>query len=235
MPEKFLHSSESKKVFADGRSQSSNALGYAKIDSFQHSSRQPSGTVSSSLSTSLSLLDRLRSPDRSEAWRVFFDVYHPLIEKYLVIAGVPASDVDDVVQEVLTKVFVAVGQFDHNGRQGAFRKWLRTIVVREALEFLRRSQKHRLLERELRTNTQSDVFQEQWDREHDDYVLQKLLKQIQSSFTHTTWTAFSLQALSGTSPAQVAERLGISVNAALLAKSRVLRRLREMGKGMIEF
>ena len=49
-----------------------------------------------------------------------------------------------------------------------------------------------------------------------------------------TWIAFQRVARDGRRPADVAAELGISVNAVLLAKSRVLRRLRREIHGLAE-
>ena len=43
-------------------------------------------------------------------------------------AGVPASDVEDLVQEVLAVVVSKIAGFEWRG-QGAFRAWLRTILA----------------------------------------------------------------------------------------------------------
>ena len=56
-------------------------------------------------------------------------------------AGVPASDADDLVQEVLLVVFREVGGFERRG-QGAFRAWLRTILANRVRDYFR-GQKHR--------------------------------------------------------------------------------------------
>ena len=64
-----------------------------------------------------------------------------------------------------------------------------------------------------------------WDREHDQHVAHRLMDLIQPHFEPTTWQAFRGVALEGKKAAAVAEELGLSVNAVLLAKSRVLRRL----------
>jgi DNA-directed RNA polymerase specialized sigma24 family protein len=50
---------------------------------------------------------------------------------------------------------------------------------------------------------------------------------IQDEFEEPTWQAFWRVAVEDQSPADVAPVLGLSVNAVYLAKSRVLRRLRE--------
>ena len=65
------------------------------------------------------------------------------------------------------------------------------------------------------------------DREHDEFVVQKLLAIVQPDFQPATWEAFQLFALDGIPAARVAEELGLTVNAVLQAKSRILKRLRE--------
>jgi RNA polymerase sigma-70 factor (ECF subfamily) len=72
-----------------------------------------------------------------------------------------------------------------------------------------------------------------WDHEHDQHVLQALLAQIEPDFAATTWQAFR-QLSAGKPPAAVAANLGVSVNAVLLARSRILKRLREAARDMTD-
>ena len=65
-----------------------------------------------------------------------------------------------------------------------------------------------------------------WDREHDQYVAARALRLVQGDFAPSTWQAFTRQVLDGVAAADVAGELGLSINAVLLAKSRVLKRLR---------
>src|SRR5262249_286804 len=73
-----------------------------------------------------------------------------------------------------------------------------------------------------------------WDQEHDQHVLRRLLELVEPEFTASTWQAFRRVALEGGRPADVAAELGLSVNAVLLAKSRVLRRLRQEAQGLVD-
>jgi RNA polymerase sigma-70 factor (ECF subfamily) len=57
---------------------------------------------------------------------------------------------------------------------------------------------------------------------------------IERDFQEVTWRAFRGVMLDGDTPAAVAARLGISVNAVLLAKSRILARLRQEGQGLLD-
>ena len=74
----------------------------------------------------------------------------------------------------------------------------------------------------------------QWDREHDRYVLNRLMELIEPQFEPTTLAAFRRVAVDDIAPARAAEELGVSLNAVLVAKSRVLSRLRQEAKGLID-
>jgi RNA polymerase sigma-70 factor, ECF subfamily len=78
----------------------------------------------------------------------------------------------------------------------------------------------------------SDLARE-WDREHDEHVVQKLLASVKSDFNPTTWEAFRRLALDGHAAARVADELGMRENAVLLAKARVIRRLGEEARDLL--
>ena len=73
-----------------------------------------------------------------------------------------------------------------------------------------------------------------WDEQHDRHVLRRLMDLIEPMFEPSTLAAFRRVAYDGVAPARAAEELGLSLNAVLLAKSRVLRRLREETRGWID-
>jgi RNA polymerase sigma-70 factor (ECF subfamily) len=73
-----------------------------------------------------------------------------------------------------------------------------------------------------------------WNQQHDRHVARQLLASTESNFEPTTWKAFCRIALDGARADVVAKELGISLNAVLLAKSRVLKRLRKEAAGLIE-
>jgi hypothetical protein len=66
------------------------------------------------------------------------------------------------------------------------------------------------------------------------YVLSRLMELIAPMFEPTTLAAFRRTALEGSTPAQVAEELGLLLNAVLVAKSRVLSTLRQEAKDLID-
>jgi RNA polymerase sigma-70 factor (ECF subfamily) len=73
-----------------------------------------------------------------------------------------------------------------------------------------------------------------WDREHDQFIARRLLQLLEPEFTASTWQAFRRQVMDGLCAADAAAELGLSVNAVLIAKSRVLRRFREEIAGLTD-
>ena len=73
-----------------------------------------------------------------------------------------------------------------------------------------------------------------WDREHDQHVIGRLLELLEPDFRPATWRAFRRQVLEGAPAEAVAAELGLSVNAVLIAKSRVLQRLRRLSENLID-
>ncbi len=186
--------------------------------------------------TSLSLLDRLQQPDNDRDWEMFLSIYRPFIRKHLLRSGIHQTDVDDVLQESLAEMLIALPKFQHNGNTGAFRKWIKTIVVRKSYRVLQQHAKTKYAH--LQASEQIEQFdqslEQMMEREHDQHIVNCLLKMIRPEFTETAWSAFELQVLGGKKAAEVAELLGGTTNSVLLAKSRVMRRLRKLGQGIVE-
>jgi RNA polymerase sigma-70 factor (ECF subfamily) len=155
-----------------------------------------------------------------------------LIQRWLGRVPGLGDEVDDLAQEVFLVVIRELPAFERR-RVGSFRAWLRTITANKALSFSKQRDRRPAVGLDQTegfldqlADSESDLARE-WDREHDEHVVQKILAAVQPDFHPTTWDAFQRFALGGLPAARVAEELGLSENAVLLAKSRVVRRLRE--------
>ncbi|MEL6109873.1 MAG: sigma-70 family RNA polymerase sigma factor [Planctomycetota bacterium] len=191
--------------------------------------------------TSLSLLHRLQSSPETDAWDRLVDLYSPLVRAWLFRYGVQQSDADDLVQEVLLSVSKDIGKFTHGGRAGAFRAWIRAILVNRLRNYWRARNRmpeaageselaRKLAELEDPTSELSRL----WNEEHDEAVLKRLLELVEPQFEPRTWEAFCRVAFEGEHPRDVAAELQISLNAVAIAKSRVLNRLRQEAEGLVE-
>ncbi len=189
------------------------------------------------METSLSLLERLRnSPDDAD-WSRLIEAYSPLVRAWVLRSGVQPADADDLVQEVLLVVHRELPKFQHNQRTGAFRSWLRQIVVHRLRNFWR-SRDRQIApgdDEQLRQlEDDGSHLSQLWDREHNLAVARKLLEMIESRFTESTRQVFCRLVLDGADADTVAAETGLSLNAIFTAKSRVLRELRRLGQGLLD-
>ena len=191
------------------------------------------------METSVSLLQRLRAQNDEVAWRRLDALYRPLITRWLALDQALGADAEDLVQEVMGVLIREIPTFQRE-RMGSFRRWLRHVTLRRLKNFWR--QKRTLPEplsgREgdsilLQLEDPNSDLSTRWDTEHDQYVLNRMLELIEQDFQPVTWLAFHGVSVNGRSPDEVATELGISTNAVLLAKSRVLKRLREESAGFL--
>ena len=73
-----------------------------------------------------------------------------------------------------------------------------------------------------------------WEKEHDRYVLDYLLGEIEDRFSETSLATFRRIVIDGEPAADVAKSLGMTLGAARVAQHRVLKALKMIGQGMID-
>ncbi len=178
-----------------------------------------------------SLLLRLRDSEDAEAWRVFVEVYTPMVYAYCRRRGLQPSDVADVAQEVMVQVSRSMREFSYQPERGRFRDWLGTVTRTKLLRFLQRDQRAgkggtpaaEELMRQLAA-PESDAL---WDEGFQARILEVALQRARPDFEESTWRAFELTWIDGRPATRVADELGMPVGSVYVSKSRVLKRLRE--------
>ncbi len=192
-------------------------------------------------STSLSLLDRVSSGTDQESWDRLVSLYKPLLERWLRSYDVQACDVDDLIQEVLSVVLTEVSSFNHNQRVGAFRNWLRRILVNRLRNYWR-SRKYvpqakgsdSLLDQMQQLEDDTSELSRIWNEEHDQHVMARLLESVRMHFQPLTWEAFRQQVFEERSADVVAAELKMSLSSVYVARSRVLSTLRQEAAGLVD-
>jgi RNA polymerase sigma-70 factor (ECF subfamily) len=180
--------------------------------------------------TSFSLIGRLGDPADAEAWAHFVALYAPLLRAWVRPLCGQDADADDVIQEVLVVVVRRLPEFAHNRRMGAFRTWLKTVATNKLGDYLRSDARRRVGSPDLVLAQLADPSSElsrEWERQHAQHLAHALLQKIQHEFEPATWDAFRRVTMEGEPTASVATALGMTANAVMIAKSRVLARLRE--------
>ena len=189
--------------------------------------------IAMAMTTSTDLLRKVKSLSDGGAWRDFLLTYEPFIESWLRGRGLDEHRAGDVRQEVMCVLVRELPNFVHNGNTGAFRAWLRKVMVNQLRSYRREQLRIGIpaspdfdlalaaLERD-----DGDLVS-QWDREHNCFLVSHLLTTIATDFAPQTIEAFKQQVFHERSADEVAELLQIPKASVITAKSRVLRRLRK--------
>ena len=186
-------------------------------------------------------MERLAGDGADSDWQRLLLVYRPFIDGVIRRYPALASQADDVSQDVIMVLMRELPRFQRQ-RTGSFRSWLRGITVNQLRIALRKSKKFKQLDESGRSVEEqlgeladpTSIASQKWDEEHDRVVLEQIVQVVKGDFKEITWQAFQRYAIDNQPPAAVAEELGVSLNSVLLAKSRVLRRMREEAAGLID-
>ena len=185
--------------------------------------------------TSVSLLRRLHTDEKEIAWERFVELYAPLIYHWTLRAGLSGDDAADCVQDVLTLLVDKLPTFTYDSKK-SFRAWLRTVTVNKCRDAFRHkaTAANATVPLQPQDALSVDDVELFTDQEYVSSLVHRSLELMQTEFETNTWKACWAQVVSGESPAAVAERLGMTENAVYLAKSRVLRRLRDELDGLMD-
>jgi len=187
--------------------------------------------------TNLTLLGQAaRGSDAS--WVRLERLYRPFLTGWFLRKGIHAADAEDLTQDVLTVLVKELPNFQHSGNTGAFRTWLRNMCVNRFHGHMRKMQvrgeaKGGTIFQQQMNEVEESAETQDWEREHDRHVLAHLLGQLSSEFEMTTVTAFRRVTLENATAQEVATELGLTTAAVYMAKSRVLRRLRELAADLV--
>jgi RNA polymerase sigma-70 factor (ECF subfamily) len=187
--------------------------------------------------TSLSLLERVKSKSES-AWERMVQLYAPLVDYWLGLAGLQRADVLDVRQEVFVAVDRKIDEFRRDRDDDTFRGWLYSIARNKLRDYWRTARKQPesmaledlevcLDNARLMTNTgETDV--------ETAILCRRALDMARRDFEDTTWQGFWRVVIDGRRVAEVAAELNVSANVVYIAKARVLAKLREEFAELIE-
>jgi RNA polymerase sigma-70 factor (ECF subfamily) len=201
------------------------------------SARDPADTPEAARTppgTSLTLLQRLRD-NQPEAWRTMVQLYTPLIAHWCARGGVRGPDAEDVVQEVFRVAATSLDRFRLEREGDSFRAWFRGITRKILLAHYRRTDREPqapggsdALEQLHEVADAASTASEEEDPPSELQALRlRALELVRGQVEERTWRAFWLTAMEGQSPVDIAASLGVSSTAVRMAKSRVLRRLKE--------
>jgi RNA polymerase sigma-70 factor (ECF subfamily) len=182
--------------------------------------------------TSRSLLARLRAREEA-AWRDCLTLYTPLVVRWCLRKGLAEADVADVAQDVFRKVAGHIQGYRKETPADSFRGWLCRITHRTIADFYRRADAVAApqggTEAMLRLQQHAESSApESEDEQETGYLYRKAVDLVRGEFSEAAWQMFWRTAVDGIPTPDVAAELGASAAAVRQAKSRVLRRLKQV-------
>ena len=189
-------------------------------------------TVYETPRTRPSLLLRLQGERDERAWAEFLVLYEPLVLRLMRRRGLQDSDARDTTQQVLLRISGAIEQYQPDGAEASFRRWLFRVARNVVVTFLVRQSRQpelldnhqitEMLDATLAASSESELF----DHEYRQQVLAWATEQVRREFRDTTWQAFVETNIKGRPIAEVASELSLSPGSVYVARSRIIARLR---------
>jgi RNA polymerase sigma-70 factor (ECF subfamily) len=195
----------------------------------------PADSSAISSKTRATLLARLQDGSDALAWDEFFQRYWRLIYAYARRCNCSEHTAEEVVQDVMLKVFEQKDFFHYDSARGRFRDWLATVVRNQAAE-LRRRPSERV--RAIGGNSEIDSVvprsndaepDDVWENAFEQALLLVLLDVVRREMSPRAYLAFELFTLHEIPGAKVARQTGLTRNGVYRACKRALQRLKELG------
>lgn len=187
-------------------------------------------------STRHSLLLRLRDVTDEESWGDFVALYAPRVYGWCRRFGLQDSDAADATQTVLMKLVRVMREFEYNPAAGKFRSWLQTIAIHVVRDVQRdweskgrgtgdTEQGHLLSA--VAAPDAMEALAAEIEASHREELVRIASQQVRLRVKPVTWEAYFRTAVEGQKPIDVSASLGVPVSEVYVAKSRVLKMLKE--------
>jgi RNA polymerase sigma-70 factor (ECF subfamily) len=166
----------------------------------------------------------------SAAWREFTGRYQPMIRRWCRKRGLSEVDVQDVSQDVLTKMVRASGSFVYDPQRG-FRRWLFTVCRHTLYDFRVR---WRQPARGTGDSFVMRVLAEQPARDDpcrtdagdfDMELFERAMVRVRARVAEHNWRAFVLSVLEGRSVLETAQTLGVHAGMVYVARCKITKML----------
>jgi RNA polymerase sigma-70 factor (ECF subfamily) len=176
--------------------------------------------------TRSSLLLRLTDPRDAASWGEFHSIYRPLLIRYARQRGLDPEAAEDVAQQCLSAVSQRIGRFE---RKRSFRAWLRGMVDHKVADYIAKFGNRSVAARDVaeEAGSESSTLSSLWEQTWNERLLQVLSNHLRTHFAEHTLKAFELYVLQDMPVEQISSTLGMTPNQIYVAKSRILRHLRE--------
>lgn len=178
--------------------------------------------------TRISLVLRLAGSSDVQAWQEFAELYAPAIYGLAIRRGLQPADAEDVTQEVLFGVARAIERFQPDSERASFRTWLSRIARNLIVDFMRRRERQPATGDPIVEESQQLIQEEQgFELEYRNAIFQLAARRVKNRVNRGTWQAFWRSTIEHDSMETVAAELDMTLGNLYVARSRVVKLLRE--------
>lgn len=176
--------------------------------------------------TSRTLLMLVKDQGSDASWQQFASIYHGYLYALIQKQGIDHQDVEELVQDVMVKVWKALDHFLYEPDRCRFRTWLARICKNTALNFLQlKSTRQKSLqvtetENHLLNLSRRSEQEDQEELEWQIFIAKKAWQQAQNQFKPLHLKVYSLMA-EGIPASEVAQKLAIKENTAYVYRKAV--------------
>lgn len=179
--------------------------------------------------TRQTLLKKLTLDFNEDSWEEFVHFYGRFIASVIKTMGVSDSDIDDVQQQVLVRIWKSIERFDLNRERGSFRSWVYKIAQNTTLNFISKNKNKNAKLDMLKVDYEdqysnpeiNEIIEDQWNR----HISKMAFENISAVVSDKLIDAF-VSHVKGESADITAERLGIEKETVYIYRNRMKEKLR---------
>jgi RNA polymerase sigma-70 factor, ECF subfamily len=198
----------------------------------------PHNNVSDS-SISSSLLDRAKQGDNFAFQRISM-LYSGLVYHWCRTTGLSPQDSEDTSQQIFMSVSRNLSRFRREKTGDSFRGWLRVIARTKIADQFRENASREVATggqpflNSLSSPVRYEIESEDQIRQETLILYERAMAILQNEFADNDSKAFRMVVIDSLPARMVAENLKITINSVYIAKSRILKRLRDEFSDLID-
>ncbi|MBF0198693.1 MAG: sigma-70 family RNA polymerase sigma factor, partial [Planctomycetes bacterium] len=170
------------------------------------------------------LLEKTKDPNAEEAWEDFVSYYHEFMIMVLRKSTIPEKDQDDLVQQILLRLWKAMPDFEFDRNKGRFRTWLSFIIRNVIIDYVRKKKNDKIsfVDMSVLPEKEQDFSEidKKIEMEWQAHIGKLAMETIEKTFSDRAVKAFKMS-LNGSPIEEIREFLQVKENSAYRMVKRV--------------
>ena len=169
--------------------------------------------------TRSSLVEGIKDPANRKYWERFYELYAGILLNVAYKKGIRNQDAQDILQETMFDITLAITSFRYDRSKGSFRGWIKTIMLRRLYDAYRKAQRAKLCFVEAVDETTwndaslpkpKELLEQAIDEEWITQIQEESLKRLREEVSVRQFEVFDACEMNNWPTAQVMQVYGIS-------------------------